>query len=699
MDNSSKFTLRLRPSIVLLFLMLSLPLFIATVWMGYTTNESIARDTANQLIEKTRFETISSANALLKPVESLVTAAAALSELEPDFFRQERAASYLTGLMKQSHDISSVYVAFSDGSFRMSMRVVPGVRIQERTPPDGAYLVTRWLNRKVNGTPQDRYVFLDINGRVLGYFDAAASYDPRERAWYKESALARGQLSISDVYFFASTGLLGNTISMPFYVDEKLAGVVAADITLASLSKFLAARPVSAGSLSLIVDENDRIVAHPDPLQAIWREDGLLQQNRLSRLENKLPALAVASRPDVNSEQFNFTDVKDGQQYVAMFAKFPASVGKAWRVMIIAPMADFSRKATESNRRLLLFGAAVVLLQIILIYLLSVQIARPIEQLETQIKAVQNFVSTPAGQIRSNILEIKSLIHAVDTLDYTIHAFSSFVPKGLVQQLLNSSQRLELGGSSRFLTIVFTDIEAFSTLAETSPAHELLMRVSAYLEAVTVAVNQEQGTIDKFIGDGVMAFWGAPAVLQNHAYHACVAALRVQNSMRKLNQQWALEGLRPLNVRVGIHSDSVLVGNIGSTERMSYTVMGDGVNLAARLEGTNKEFGTKICVSQAVFKEAGERLWVRPISLVTVKGRRSDMEIYELLGIRGGEPELEATPEQIRLCEMTRRAYAAFSQGDITTARQRYEEMSREFPADPLCRAMLELCEKRSPSA
>lgn len=692
MTTPFRFALRLRPSIVMLFLLLSLPLFIATVWVNYATNDSIARDTAHQLIEKARFETITSATELLDPIKSLVKVAASLGEAEPDFFRQERAASYMTEMLAHSSNISSVYVAFEEGSFRMSLVVPAGGRIQDRSPPAGTQLATRWLDRKAGGAPQDRYVFFDAKGQALGHSEAAASYDPRVRPWFKDAVAGGRRLSVSDPYIFATTGLPGITIAMPFFAGGKVAGVVAADITLDSLSKFLASHPVSQNSLSLIVDDDDRIIAHPDAAQAIRREEGKLLQNSLSRLSSKLPAMAVAARPDRNSERFTFVDANTGQEYVAMFAKLPPTVGKAWRVMIIAPLADFSRKWTENNRKVLLFGALAVALQIVLIYFLSKLIARPIEQLEAKVIEVQNFVSSPSGRIQSSIPEIASLIRAVDTLDSTIHAFSAFVPRGLVQQLLSSNQRLELGGSSRFLTIFFSDIESFSALAETSPAQELLIRVSAYLEAVTRAVNQEQGTIDKFIGDGVMAFWGAPSILKNHAYHACVAALRAQATLRKLNQQWELEGLRPLNVRIGIHSDSVLVGNIGSSERMSYTVMGDGVNLASRLEGANKAYGTRVCISQTVFKEAGEQLWLRPINVVTVKGRRSDMEIYELVGIRGGDPELEATPAQIRLCTLTQHAYEAYSQGDVVTALHRYTEIQHEFPADPLCSAMIALC-------
>jgi len=281
------------------------------------------------------------------------------------------------------------------------------------------------------------------------------------------------------------------------------------------------------------------------------------------------------------------------------------------------------------------------------------------------------------------------LSKAIDTLGATVKSFAAFVPVGLVRQLLNSDHKLVLGGHSRFLTIFFSDLEAFSTLSEAVPTQELMMRVSAYLEIVTKAVNDEAGTIDKFIGDGVMAFWGAPALLEDHAWRACVAALRIRQGMDELNERWQREELRTLNIRIGIHSDAVLVGNIGSHERMGYTVIGDGVNVAARLEGINKEYGTRICISHSVFKEAGERLCVRPIDDVAVKGRRGKIAIYELMGAYGAYPELEPDPATVRLCRLTRLAHEALVVDDVALALSRYQEILAEFPGDTVSRELV----------
>ena len=336
------------------------------------------------------------------------------------------------------------------------------------------------------------------------------------------------------------------------------------------------------------------------------------------------------------------------------------------------------------NKRLLTFGLVAIVLEILIIYFLSAVIARPLEKLALKVARIQDFRHDEMPPVVSRIQEVAVLSHAIETLDTTIKSFASFVPVGLVKQLLNSDRTLTLGGHSRFLTIFFSDLEAFSTLSEEVPSQELMSRLSAYFQLVSDVVNDEAGTIDKFIGDGVMAFWGAPALLDDHAWHACVAALRIERGMNALNARWTEEGLKPLNLRIGIHSDAVIVGNIGSPERMGYTVIGDGVNVAARLEGINKEFGTRLCISHSVFREAGERLCVRPIDEVAVKGRRTKIAIYELLGAFGAGPQLEPGPRSVRLAKLSRIAYEAMVSEDFALALRRYSEILVEFPDDPV---------------
>src|SRR4029077_20785160 len=160
-----------------------------------------------------------------------------------------------------------------------------------------------------------------------------------------------------------------------------------------------------------------------------------------------------------------------------------------------------------------------------------------------------------------------------------------------------------------------------------------------------------------FIGDGVMAFWGAPARRNDHVLRACCGALRSARRMQQLNADWRAQGRPPLRLRIGLHCAEVLVGNVGSSERLSYTAMGDGVNVAARLEGINKTFGTTICISDSVIEEVEPKILARPIRKVQVRGRNREFMIYELLGIRASDdPELKPPDDAARLCELTRGA-------------------------------------------
>jgi adenylate cyclase len=188
-----------------------------------------------------------------------------------------------------------------------------------------------------------------------------------------------------------------------------------------------------------------------------------------------------------------------------------------------------------------------------------------------------------------------------------------------------------------------------------------------------------------------MAFWGAPLLEQNHAYHACVAAVKSQRRMKLLNDVLLADEKPPLIARIGIHSDAVLVGNIGSSERLSYTVMGDGVNVASRLEGINKDYDTRICVSHSLFKEAGERLWVRPIDMINVKGRKGEILIYELVGIKDGDEETQVSSREQALCKATEKAFHLYSIKDYAEASKAYEAIAKEYD-DNLSRIMMKKC-------
>jgi adenylate cyclase len=671
--------LRLRPSILTLFVLLTVPVFFTIIAVTYLSNDTIARSNAEELVERFRVEAVEDIRNVFDPIKSLVRSAAVVGDEQPGFYSDNRSLRYLLSILLHNERIVSVYAGMADGSFRQARRIDPTVEIQGKPPPEGVKYAYRWIEPPKASTPVDHYAFLDAGEKELAKSDEATAYDPRTRFWYRLTA-REDSLVITDPDVFAALGLIGFTVAAPFHAGGKVVGIAAIDLTLDGLSEYLAERKISPGTLSYILDQQGRVIANSERAKTYTNENGQVELQHITSLGTELPAIAFSSRPRQNETLFSFAHA--GQRYVASLSTLPPQFGKRWQLFIVTPLRDFTSTLDRSNNRLLVFGLIAIALQILVIYFLSTVISSPLEKLALKVGKIQEFSSENLPPLESPIREVAILSKAIDTLDTAIKSFAAFVPVSLVRQLIESDQKLELGGHSRFLTIFFSDLEAFSTLSEELPAQDLLLRVSAYLEIVTKIVNEEAGTIDKFIGDGVMAFWGAPALLEDHAWHACVAALRVQHGMKMLNDRWKEQELKPLNIRIGIHSDAVLVGNLGSRERMGYTVIGDGVNVASRLEGINKEFGTRICISHSVFKEAGERLCVRPIDDVTVKGRRAKIPIYELLGVFGVDPQFEPDPRTVRLCKLTRLAYEALAQEEFALALERYHAVLAEFPDD-----------------
>jgi adenylate cyclase len=679
--------MRLRPSILTMFVVLTVPVFSIIVATNYVTNQSIAEENATHLVERFRADATDSIRQAIEPINSLVRSAAVLGREQPKFYSDKASLPYLLSMLHHSKTIIATYVGLADGSFRQARQLSPGAEIHGSLPPEGARYAYRWIDPPSGSTPAlDRYVFLDPTGKKLGTAGQSTRYDPRQRFWYKEAA-EKGALVISDPEVFAVFDLIGFTVAAPFYSGDKIAGVAAADITLDGLSEYLSAHKISPGALSYILDRTGGVIANSERARTYGNESGRVELQHITSLPNSLPAIAFGSRPRQNEELFSFSH--DGEAYIASLTRLPPEFGKRWQLFIITPMHDFTGAFDKTNKRLLAFGVVAIALQILIIYFLSAVISLPLEKLALKVARIQSFRPDEMPAVVSRVQEVAVLSNAIGTLGATVKSFAAFVPVDLVKQLLNSDRTLTLGGHSRFLTIFFSDLEAFSTLSEELPSQELMLRLSFYLQLVTDVVNDEAGTIDKFIGDGVMAFWGAPALLDDHAWHACVAALRIDRGMKALNARWAAEELKPLQLRIGIHSDAVIVGNIGSPERMGYTVIGDGVNIAARLEGINKEYGTRLCISHSVFREAGERLCVRPIDEVTVKGRRTRIRIYELLGAFDAGPELEPDLQAVRLSKLSRIAYEALIHEDFALALQRYNEILTEFPDDSVTREIV----------
>jgi len=209
-------------------------------------------------------------------------------------------------------------------------------------------------------------------------------------------------------------------------------------------------------------------------------------------------------------------------------------------------------------------------------------------------------------------------------------AFGHYVNSSVVKQIIAHPEMLELGGAKRQITVFFSDIAGFTTVSEKMKPEELVKFLNEYLQEMTEIILAHQGTLDKYEGDAIMAFWNAPLAQHDHAKQACLAALQNQAKLKELRKKWAKEGHAELHVRVGLNTGDAVVGNMGSRDRFDYTAIGDNVNLASRLEGINKQYGTEIMVSESTYEAAKDDFEFRELDLIRVKGKEKPVRIYEL---------------------------------------------------------------------
>jgi adenylate cyclase len=225
-------------------------------------------------------------------------------------------------------------------------------------------------------------------------------------------------------------------------------------------------------------------------------------------------------------------------------------------------------------------------------------------------------------------------------------AFQRYVPPSVVEEILSDPDKLKFGGEKRELTVLFSDIRGFTTYSEKYPPEQVVEILNQYLTAMVEVIFRYQGTVNQFLGDGFMALFGAPIHYPDHAEKACLTALGMVGELERLFAKWKAEGREGFEIGIGINTGDMVVGNLGSSQLFDYTVIGDNVNLGARLEALNKDYQTKfhIIISEATYQQVRERAVVRRLDSVMVKGKTRPVVIYELLGMNEGVPGVTKPP-------------------------------------------------------
>ncbi len=276
------------------------------------------------------------------------------------------------------------------------------------------------------------------------------------------------------------------------------------------------------------------------------------------------------------------------------------------------------------------------------------------------------------------------------------NAFSTYLAPAVVKHLMDSPEKLDLGGEERIITAFFSDIQGFTSISEKLSATELVELLNEFLTEMTNIILEHEGTVDKFEGDAIIAFFGAPNTLNNQAEVACKTCIDMQNRLIELREKWKLEGKPEMKMRIGLCTGQAVVGNMGSKTRMDYTMMGDTVNIAARLEGVNKVYGTYTMVSdstyRAMVKDAEYQATAKPIisreiDSINVVGKKEPVSVYQLLGYHGHVNE-----NMLQTIAGYTDGLAAYRKQDWNRAIIHFNKALSSSPDDEPSRTMLARC-------
>jgi adenylate cyclase len=660
-------------NISVVFILLIVCAVMTVACYTYSRNSREALRLSERLLSNASRSVINATSHHLMPAMNMARATAeTLAESGIPLPSDERLERHMRSVLARYPQYQMFYAGSERDGFMMVERL------------QGGKTLTETIREKPARTTR---VWRDAKGKELKRAsEFKVTYRHRERPWYTGTKeVTRGFWT--DIYVFFDDHRPGITASYPI-IDSKgtFMGVVGIDIAMAELSDFLETVRMGEGSLALILGGKGEIIARTGGAKIETVDAKDLRFMTVWEMEDPLLKAGLDKHGHYIKDRLTF-EYRDST-YLSHCTLFETPFGRDWRIMLLVPEDYFVGSLKDCHRVALTMSIAVLFLAILLSVFLARAISRPIESLVKATEKVKDFHVDEDVNIPSYIREIQSLTDAVTSMVRGLRAFKKYVPAELVRELVRTGEEARLGGRERRLTLFFSDIKDFTGISESMSPRDLMVHLSDYFEEMASIIRDESGTVDKYIGDSVMAFWGAPAPNEAHAVCACRAALRCQDRLAELNALWKTEGKVAFPTRIGMHTGETILGNVGSNDRMNYTVLGDSVNLASRLEALNAMYGTRIIVSEPTVREAEGQFVFRPLDLVAVKGKSEGIYIFELMA----ERDDDASADAARLSERFAEALELYRQRKWAEALDAFEKVLAAFPHDGPCAAYVARC-------
>jgi adenylate cyclase len=656
------------------------------MWQSYSAASQETRELAHSLFSDLSRQVITRTREHLAQAPRTVRYLQELSDQGHLPTDRRDLATRLLSILHAQPDYTWVSLSGEDGSFTGAYR-----------GSDGSFRTNMsWI---VGGkTRLEEYAVLPDGSWKPFHLSDDFGYDPRVRPFYRLAA-EKKKGTWSPPYVFFGQNVPGITYSAPRWdKDQRMTGVLAVDFDLNRLSELVRRIARTGEGTIFMYTPEGTLLAHPE-VKIVEQEDEKAE-GRLLKLTDVadpvLRAYAEASKSvDMSPGPIGRADPPVHRLSFRVDDAWYLGAGTSYRVNdefsvvigLAAPSATFLgpiREGLKSAFHVALlvlaggFGLAVVF---------ASTIARPILEVAQEMDRVGGFDLREVPEDRSIFREIDRMDRSLAAMIRSLKSFAAYVPRELVQRLVTAGTAARLEGQTKRLTILFTDVAGFTTLSEALAPNELVLRLGSYLGELATVIGRSGGTVDKFIGDGVMAFWNAPGDQPDHAALAVGAALLCQERLAAMRQSGSDLALP---TRIGISTGEVVVGNIGTPERMNYTVVGDAVNVASRLEGLNKVYGTSILMTDETARGAREKFISRPVDMVGVVGKLQGVKVWEPLSPKEG-PQADA---QERLAGATEKALEAYLHRDIQGALGLYRGILEQHPGDPVAKLMVTRCQE-----
>ncbi len=621
------------------------------------------------------------------------SAAESIANLPDELFVWQRPEPLLSALMvalQNQPDVYGVFVGFPDGAFVQAVRAFQHAEREnnpDKTVGEGA-VAWRTMGPALGSVARlEEWRHFDEHGAEL--HDSAEArrsvYDPRTRPWF-QNALGRYGVAVTDPYVFESLQQPGVTISHAVRAADGT--VVGVDLALGDLSLLAERlRPGDNGKLT-ILDADGRVIA--GTLDFLSDKLSAAEIPRIGDIGD--PLLAGTARATEGAPHRMVPFEYGGEDYIGIRTFVSASAESEWTILAAAATSDFTGGLETTLYNSLIISGVILLISIGIVTAMAGWISRPVLKLRTMADQITRLNLSKVEAFSSPFTEISQLQTSMDRMRNALDTSLRFIPQDVVREQLLTGKTADVGGTRREVTLLFTDIEGFTTISEKLTPEQIMSQVSVYFEQLSFAIQCNRGVIDKYIGDAIMAMWNAPAADEDHVSNSCRAVLTARQLSWDLNEEFATEGLPALHTRFGLHSCEALVGNVGAPDRMQYTCLGAGVNLASRIEGLNKHYGTQILASDSIRRKAGAAFLFRRIDIVRAKGTTRPIVIYELLGERNPDDAFFVGPETVKWASQYEQAFDFYLHRDFPDAITVLEGLIDALPDDRVIAKLLEKC-------